>query len=148
MTLIKILGGVGSTKHTWPVEVIKHKIHVFLFFNLQIISNFYVTVYFYFNVRVCLPRQSSWLRKIVILVVYLLNLLLISTWTSPLYSLNLPRGWVACTSKIVVALHICSISTRRISLCLLLAQIYVFKQTLLLALVVTHIKSIAANLGL
>lgn len=63
----------SSLAFTWPIEVIKHQVHVFLLFNLQVVYNFYVLVHFYFYMGVCLTTKCSWFGETCqVLITYML----------------------------------------------------------------------------
>lgn len=61
---IEVLGCVNRSPHRRTVEVIKHEVHVLLLFNLQVITNFYVSVNFNLYVSISLPGESARLLKL------------------------------------------------------------------------------------
>lgn len=106
-------------------------------------------MYLNFNVCVGLAWKGPWFGKVIILVVdwLLLHLyLLLRPRSIPLDSLHLTRCRVdrASTSKVVVALHACTIWTDWIHLGVVFAYVDVFKQILFLPLIVANIKSVSA----
>jgi hypothetical protein len=59
--LIKVFSGVLSGT---IVKVVEHEIHIFLFFDLQVIVYFSVAMHLYFNMCVCLTTNGARLRKV------------------------------------------------------------------------------------
>ena len=56
---VKVLSCIIGLRLARPIEVVKHQIHIFLLFDLQVVSDLNVSVDLYFNVRVGLATQGS-----------------------------------------------------------------------------------------
>ena len=58
-TFVKVLPCIIGLRLAGPIEVVKHEIHIFLLFNLQVVPDFNVSVHLYFYVGVGLAAQGS-----------------------------------------------------------------------------------------
>jgi hypothetical protein len=97
---------------------------------------------------VCLPRQRTWLREVVVVAVHLL-LLLLSARTVPLNALYLAGRRVARAGEVVVPLQTRSIAIWRVKrLGVDFVGSDLLEQTLLLPLGIADVESVAAVLGL
>lgn len=131
------------------VKVVEHKIHIFAFLNLQIVSNFDVAVDLNLNMSVCLSRQRPRLRKST-----LVNLLILSigpSRTVPNNALHLPRSCIPIRpSKVVVASHGLTSSTQLLpsdrSLVRRSNRIEILEEIGLVPMVVTHIEGIPGSI--
>ena len=131
------------------IKVVEHKIHIFAFLNLEIVSNFDVAVDLNLNMSVCLPRQRPRLRKST-----LVNLLILSigpSRTVPNNALHLPRSCIPIRpSKIVVASNCLPASTQLLPtdgpLLRRSQWIEILEQIGLVPVVVTHVERVPCRI--